>query len=99
MIAIVKYNAGNITSVKNAVERLGYSCLVTDDETLLQQAEKVIFPGVGEASSAMKYLKEKGLWQDLTTRYEFGNPKKTSKTSEKGISEKYFRKIYPFQLK
>ena len=61
MIAIVKYNAGNITSIKNAVERLGYSCLVTDDELLLKQAEKVIFPGVGEASSAMKYLKEKGL--------------------------------------
>ena len=61
MIAIVKYNAGNITSVKNAVERLGYSCIVTDDETILKQAEKVIFPGVGEASSAMKYLKEKGL--------------------------------------
>lgn len=61
MIAIVKYNAGNITSVKNAVERLGYSCIVTDDETSLKQAEKVIFPGVGEASSAMNYLKEKGL--------------------------------------
>ncbi len=61
MIAIVKYNAGNISSVKNAVERLGYSCMVTDDKIFLQQAEKVIFPGVGEASSAMKYLKEKGL--------------------------------------
>jgi glutamine amidotransferase len=61
MIAIVKYNAGNITSVKNAIERLGYSCVVTDDEIILKQAEKVIFPGVGEASSAMKYLKEKGL--------------------------------------
>jgi imidazole glycerol-phosphate synthase subunit HisH len=61
MIAIVKYNAGNITSVKNAVERLGYSCVVTDDETILKLAEKVIFPGVGEASAAMKYLKEKGL--------------------------------------
>ena len=61
MIAIVKYNAGNIISVKNAVERLGYSCLVTDDQSILKQAEKVIFPGVGEASSAMKYLKEKGL--------------------------------------
>lgn len=61
MIAIVKYNAGNITSVKNAVERLGYSCVVTDDKALLQQAKKVIFPGVGEASSAMKYLKERGL--------------------------------------
>ncbi len=61
MIAIIKYNAGNITSVKNAVERLGYSCIVTDDITILKSAEKVIFPGVGEASSAMKYLKEKGL--------------------------------------
>ncbi len=61
MIAIVKYNAGNITSVKNAIERLGYSCIVTDDETILKQADKVIFPGVGEASSAMHYLKEKGL--------------------------------------
>lgn len=61
MIAIVKYNAGNILSVKNAIERLGYSSIVTDDETILKLAEKVIFPGVGEASSAMKYLKEKGL--------------------------------------
>jgi len=61
MIAIVKYNAGNITSVKNAVERLGYSCLVTDDETILKLSEKVIFPGVGEASSAMQYLKGKRL--------------------------------------
>ena len=61
MIAIVKYNAGNINSVKNAVERLGYSCLVTDDLTTLKKASKVIFPGVGEASSAMNYLKEKGL--------------------------------------
>ena len=61
MIAIVKYNAGNITSVKNAVERLGYSCIVTDDIVILKSAEKVIFPGVGEASSAMHFLKEKGL--------------------------------------
>lgn len=61
MIAIVKYNAGNIQSVKNAVERLGFSCIVTDDENELKSAEKVIFPGVGEASSAMKYLKERKL--------------------------------------
>ncbi len=61
MIAIVKYNAGNITSVQNALERLGYSNMVTDDPKLIQQAEKVIFPGVGEASSAMQYLREKGL--------------------------------------
>ena len=61
MIAIIKYNAGNIQSVKNAVERLGYSCVVTDDESVLQSAEKVILPGVGEASSAMRYLKERKL--------------------------------------
>ena len=61
MIAIVKYNAGNIQSVKNAVERLGFSCIVTDDENELKSAEKVIFPGVGEASSAMMYLKERKL--------------------------------------
>lgn len=61
MIAILKYNAGNVTSVQNAVERLGFSTLITDDIALLKSAEKVIFPGVGEASSAMQYLKEKGL--------------------------------------
>ena len=61
MIAIVKYNAGNIQSVKNAVERLGFSCIVTDDENELKSADKVIFPGVGEASSAMNYLKERKL--------------------------------------
>ncbi len=61
MIAILKYNAGNTTSVKNAVERLGYSCVVTDDPQVLQKAAKVIFPGVGEASTAMRYLKEREL--------------------------------------
>lgn len=57
MIAIIQYNAGNSTSVKNAVERLGYACLVTDNPDEIRKADKVIFPGVGEASSAMKYLK------------------------------------------
>ncbi len=61
MIAILKYNAGNTTSVKNAVERLGYSCLVTDDPEIIKNADKVIFPGVGEASTAMAYLKERKL--------------------------------------
>jgi glutamine amidotransferase len=61
MIAIIKYNAGNITSVKNAIERLDYECIITDDKKLIEKADKVIFPGVGEASSAMKYLKEKNL--------------------------------------
>ena len=61
MIAIVKYNAGNITSVENALNRLGYDCIITDDANLLKSADKVIFPGVGEASTAMNYLREKGL--------------------------------------
>jgi imidazole glycerol-phosphate synthase subunit HisH len=63
MIAVLKYNAGNIKSVENALERIGRKCVVTDDPELLQQAEKVIIPGVGHAGSAMSYLKEKGLDQ------------------------------------
>lgn len=61
MIAIIKYNAGNIRSVENAFMRLGCDCLVTDDKEMIASAEKVVFPGVGEASSAMKYLKKYGL--------------------------------------
>jgi glutamine amidotransferase len=61
MIAIVKYNAGNIMSVRNAVTRLGFESIITDKRDELAGADKVIFPGVGEAGSAMKYLKEKGL--------------------------------------
>ena len=66
MIAILKYNAGNVTSVENAVRKLGYSTVVTDDIALLKKADKVIFPGVGEASSAMNYLKNRGLNQVIT---------------------------------
>ncbi len=61
MIAIVNYNAGNIRSVQNALIRLGYESIITDDANEILKADKVIFPGVGEASSAMKYLKDKGL--------------------------------------
>ncbi|MGB3591665.1 MAG: imidazole glycerol phosphate synthase subunit HisH [Nonlabens sp.] len=65
MIAIVKYNAGNIGSVTNALNRLGVKNKVTDDPTELQAADKVIFPGVGEAGTAMRYLKERGLDETL----------------------------------
>ncbi|WP_116787324.1 imidazole glycerol phosphate synthase subunit HisH [Flavobacterium psychrotrophum] len=61
MIAIIKYNAGNTASVENAVRRLDYNCVVTDDAIQLQGADKVIFPGVGHAAPAMAYLKDKGL--------------------------------------
>jgi glutamine amidotransferase len=60
-IVVIKYNAGNIGSVANALERLGVECEVTDDPAVIRQADKVIFPGVGEASSTMKYLKESKL--------------------------------------
>jgi len=63
MIAILKYSAGNIQSVQNAVKRLGYDCNVTDIEEDLLAADKVIIPGVGQAGSAMKYLKERKLDQ------------------------------------
>lgn len=61
MIAILKYNAGNAASVENAVRRMGFSVLITDDAEAIKAADKVIFPGVGEASSAMNYLKERQL--------------------------------------
>lgn len=60
-VAIVKYNAGNTASVANALGRLGVKPLITDDVELLRSADKVIFPGVGEASTAMSYLRERGL--------------------------------------
>jgi imidazole glycerol-phosphate synthase subunit HisH len=60
-LAIIKYNAGNIQSVLYALERLGVEAEVTDDAEKIKSADKVLFPGVGEASSAMQSLKENNL--------------------------------------
>lgn len=60
-VAIVKYNAGNIYSVVHALKRLGVEPLVTDDARELRSADRVVFPGQGEASQAMSYLREHGL--------------------------------------
>ena len=60
-VVIVKYNAGNIYSVQLALRRLGQESLVSDDIETIKSADKVIFPGVGEARSAMTYLKKKGI--------------------------------------
>jgi imidazole glycerol-phosphate synthase subunit HisH len=60
-LAIIKYNAGNIQSVLYALERLGLDADVTDDADKIKSADKVLFPGVGEASSAMQSLKENNL--------------------------------------
>ena len=60
-VAIVKYNAGNIYSVVHALKRLGIEPVLTDDAELLAKADRVLFPGQGEASNAMAYLKEHAL--------------------------------------
>jgi len=62
-LSIIQYNAGNIQSVLYALERLGVTATVTDDPSIIQASDKVIFPGVGEASTAMTYLKERNLDQ------------------------------------
>jgi len=61
VIAIIKYNAGNVQSVQYALQRIGVESVVTDDETQIRQADKVIFPGVGHANAAMEYLRERNL--------------------------------------
>ena len=60
-IAIIKYNAGNIRSVDYGLRRLGIEPLLTDDHEVIRKSDKVIFPGVGEAGSTMRYLKERKL--------------------------------------
>lgn len=60
-IVIIKYNAGNIRSVLFALERIGAEAVVTDDPELISSADKIIFPGVGEARSAMNYLRDRKL--------------------------------------
>lgn len=65
-LVIIKYNAGNIRSVNNALLRLGYEAEITADPEKIMKADKVIFPGVGEASTTMDYLKNTNLDQLIT---------------------------------
>lgn len=65
--AIIKYNAGNIRSVQFALDRLGVNGIVTDNPEEILSADRVIFPGVGEASTAMRYLKERNLDKLITS--------------------------------
>lgn len=60
-IVIINYGAGNIQSIKFAIQRLGYEAILSNDPEVIKAADKVIFPGVGEASSAMQKLKDSGL--------------------------------------
>ena len=65
-VAIIKYNAGNIYSVDYALKRLGVTPIITADPELLNKADKVIFPGVGEAFTTMEYLREHKLDQVIS---------------------------------
>ena len=60
-IAIIKYNAGNVQSVQYALQRIGVEAELTDDEAIIKESDKVIFPGVGHANAAMEYLRERKL--------------------------------------
>jgi glutamine amidotransferase len=66
-IVIINYGAGNIQSIKFAIQRLGYEAVLSHDEEEIRNADKVIFPGVGEASSAMQMLKATGLDKVIPT--------------------------------
>lgn len=66
-VAIIQYNAGNVQSVRYALQRLGIHPILTDDQEQIAKADKVIFPGVGNAASAMEYLKERHLDKLITS--------------------------------
>lgn len=74
MIALIKYRAGNIASVSNALERLGVDFYLAETTEQLDKADGVIFPGVGHAYSAMESLKENGIdeWLKNTKKTRFG---------------------------
>lgn len=74
MITIIDYNAGNIRSVQRACAEVGVQAIVTSDPTKVSRAERIIFPGVGAAPSAMEYLEKKGLDIALTKAFEAGIP-------------------------
>jgi glutamine amidotransferase len=74
MIHIVDYKAGNITSVQRALAHLGVESVITPDPDILRRAEKVIFPGVGQAASAMEILRARGLDAALRDAYALGTP-------------------------
>ena len=74
MITIVDYAAGNLTSVKRALDYLGIPSVISPDPELIRKSERIIFPGVGHAASAMSVLRERGLDQALRDAYLSGTP-------------------------
>jgi imidazole glycerol-phosphate synthase subunit HisH len=74
MIYIVDYDAGNLTSVKRALNFLGIESCISADENAIENAERIIFPGVGHAATALSVLKERGLDIALNTAFKKGTP-------------------------
>ncbi|MBU2488129.1 MAG: imidazole glycerol phosphate synthase subunit HisH [Proteobacteria bacterium] len=74
MIAILDYDAGNLTSVERAVRHLGFPCAVTSELSAIAAADRIIFPGVGAAGSAMESLKRRGLDKALALAVDQGKP-------------------------
>jgi len=74
MIAIIDYKAGNLTSVKRALDYLGIAARVSSDPSVIAACDRIIFPGVGNAQSAVAVLKERGLDQALTDAFKRGVP-------------------------
>lgn len=74
MIAIIDYDAGNLTSVARAVTHIGFKCIVTNKKEEMDRAERIIFPGVGAAGSAMKSIKHLGLDEAIKEAFSSGKP-------------------------
>ncbi len=74
MIAILDYKAGNLTSVKRAVDHLGFPCLITNSHEEIRRADRVVFPGVGAAGKSMESLREFGLDKLLVELFDKGIP-------------------------
>ncbi|MBU2623705.1 MAG: imidazole glycerol phosphate synthase subunit HisH, partial [Proteobacteria bacterium] len=74
MIAIIDYNAGNLTSVARAVTHLGFRCIVTNNKEEIDRAKRIIFPGVGAAGSAMESIKRIGLDESIKEAFSSGKP-------------------------
>jgi glutamine amidotransferase len=74
MISIIDYRAGNLTSVKRALDFLGIGCVITHDENVLRKSERIIFPGVGNAAAALPVIRERGIDEALREAFALGVP-------------------------
>jgi glutamine amidotransferase len=74
MISIIDYKAGNLTSVKRALDFIGIPCVITHDADVIRKSKRIIFPGVGNAASAVPVLRERGIDEALREAFVLGTP-------------------------